>query len=168
MREYETIYLTKPDITSEAGAKLKEKLQGALEKFGAKTLHQVDWGKRKLAYEVKKEKFGRYFYLSYLSEGNVTAELERLLKYDDSVLKFISVQVADEVDAEARLKNPGTPPSPPEEPASRYASDSASSSESSGRSFANRDYRAPREDRNLSANSDTGEEAYGEDENADS
>lgn len=121
MREYETIYVTKPGITSEAQAKLQEKLQGALEKAEAKLLHQVDWGKRKLAYEVQKEKIGRYFYLSYLSDSNVASELERLLKYDDQVLKFLSVQVADQVNAEERLQKPGEPPSPPEEP-SRYES----------------------------------------------
>lgn len=123
MREYETIYLAKASITPEQANKIKEKLQGALDKFESKKIHFVDWGKRKLAYEVQKEPYARYFYLSYLSNNNVTAELERLLKYDDQVVKFLSVCVAQDVDAEARLQKPGEPPAPPADPAARYSQD---------------------------------------------
>ena len=62
-----------------------------------------DQGRRRLAYEIQNFQKGRYIALQYLDEGAVVAHLERTLRLDDSILRFLTVQVSSEVkDVEAR------------------------------------------------------------------
>jgi small subunit ribosomal protein S6 len=49
------------------------------------------WGKRRLAYEIKKQKDGFYFYIDYAGDGSIVAEMERNFKIDDRVLKFMTI-----------------------------------------------------------------------------
>ncbi|HRY36102.1 MAG TPA: 30S ribosomal protein S6, partial [Smithellaceae bacterium] len=49
------------------------------------------WGKRRLAYEIKKQKDGFYFFIDYAGEGSIVSEMERNFKIDDRVLKFMTV-----------------------------------------------------------------------------
>lgn len=115
MREYETVYLLKPDLPVEQLSALKEKFSTAISKGEGHILSVGDWGKRKLAYDLKKNRYGHYIYLQYLSDGSLVKNLERLLKLDDSVLKFITVKLAEHVSTDERLKNKGEAPLPPEE-----------------------------------------------------
>jgi small subunit ribosomal protein S6 len=62
-----------------------------------------DVGKRKLAYEIQKFQKGHYLTLTYLDDGRAVKEIERLLRLEESVLRFLTVQVSAEVvDIEAR------------------------------------------------------------------
>lgn len=123
MREYESIYVLKPDLPADGVKALQEKLAAIIEKQGGRVLVQTDWGKRKLAYHVDKFRFGQYIYLQYLDLGAAVAELERILKYDDKVLKFLTVRLADKVDVEKRLASPVVPPVAPEEVGSYESED---------------------------------------------
>ncbi len=103
MREYETTFIVQPEISDEGRGTLVSKLEGALERQGAVRLMLDDVGKRKLAYEIKKFQKGHYLTLAYLDNGAAVKELERLLRLDESVLRFLTVQTADEVtDIESR------------------------------------------------------------------
>lgn len=103
MREYETSFVVQPEISDEACLALCAKLDSALEKQGAVRLLLDDAGKRKLSYEIQKFQKGRYLTLSYLDRGPVVRELERLLRLEESVLRFLTVRVHDDVtDIEAR------------------------------------------------------------------
>jgi small subunit ribosomal protein S6 len=50
------------------------------------------WGKRHLAYEIKKQKDGYYFLIDFAGDGPIVAELERTYKIDDRILKFMTVK----------------------------------------------------------------------------
>jgi small subunit ribosomal protein S6 len=103
VREYETTLIVQPEISDEGVQTLCQRLDGVLEKHGAIRLLHDDAGKRRLAYEIRKFQKGRYITLSYLDEGKAVPDLERSLRLDDSILRFLTVQVADEVkDVEAR------------------------------------------------------------------
>lgn len=115
MREYETIYVLKPDLPAEQVKVLKDKVQDIIEKAEGKVLHHVDWGKRRLAYKVEKFQQAQYIYLQYLDKGLSIAEIERILKNDDRVLKFLTVQVEEKVNVEDRLARAGEAPIAPEE-----------------------------------------------------
>lgn len=115
MREYETIYVLKPDLPADQVKVLKDKVQDIIEKAEGKVLHHVDWGKRRLAYRVEKFQQAQYLYLQYLDKGASVAEIERILKNDDRVLKFLSVQVEEKVDVQERLARAGEAPNAPEE-----------------------------------------------------
>ena len=74
-----------------------------LGKHEAQRLGLDDQGKRKLAYEIRKFQKGHYLCLSYLDTGKVVPELERTLRLEESILRFLTVQVNPEVkDIEAR------------------------------------------------------------------
>lgn len=102
-REYETIYIMRPDLGEDEEAAVGERMNGILEKTQARLLKQAVWGKRKLAYEIKKYSKGVYVSLQYLSGTDTVRELERNLKILDPVIRFQTFKVADRVDVEKRL-----------------------------------------------------------------
>ena len=59
-REYETIYILRPDISNEAVGLVNTKIRGVIEAGGGNLLKVENWGKRRLAYEVKKQMKGMY------------------------------------------------------------------------------------------------------------
>ena len=103
MREYETTFIVQPEITNDVRDAFLTKLDAQLETSGATRLMLDDWGKRKLAYEIQNFQKGHYYSLKYLDEGSSVAELERLLKLEESILRYLTVRVAEDVaDIEAR------------------------------------------------------------------
>jgi small subunit ribosomal protein S6 len=104
MREFETTFIVQPEISDEACAELCTRLDGILEKHGARRVMLDDWGKRKLAYEIQRFQKGHYFVLYYLDEGKAVPDVERMLRLEESVLRFLTVRAKDHVsDVEARL-----------------------------------------------------------------
>ncbi|MFO1518371.1 MAG: 30S ribosomal protein S6 [bacterium] len=104
MREYETLYLLQPDLSTEKIEEFNNKLSEIIKSQGGNPLTVFNWGKRRLAYRVGKGNHGVYVYLNYLGQGNLVAEIERILKYDDNVLKYITVKLEDDVNVEERVK----------------------------------------------------------------
>jgi len=103
MREYETTVIIQPEISDEAVQEFCGRLDGIVEKDGGIRLMVDDQGRRRLAYEIENFQKGRYLMLQFLDEGSVVPNLERALRLDDSVLRFLTVQVSSEVvDIEAR------------------------------------------------------------------
>ena len=101
-REYETIYILRPDITNEVIGQVNVKIRGVVEAGGGTLLKVENWGKRKLAYEVKKQLKGIYLFFSYLGTAGLVEELERNLRLTDSVIRYYSVKMAENVDPAAR------------------------------------------------------------------
>ena len=98
MREYETTFIVQPEISDEVCQELFARLDGILEREGAVRLLHDDQGKRKLAYEIRKFQKGRYVTTFYLDQGAAVAPLERTLRLEESVLRFLTVQVTDQVE----------------------------------------------------------------------
>jgi len=105
VREYETTFIVQPEISDEGVKALCDRLDAVLAKRDATRLLYDDMGRRRLAYEIQHFLKGRYLTLMYLDTGAVIPELERTLRLEDSVLRFLTVQVSDHVvDIEARKK----------------------------------------------------------------
>ncbi len=103
MREYDTTFIVQPEITEEARETLLGRLRGILERAGAVPLEVEDMGKRKLAYEIRRFQKGHYLSLFYADSGKAVSELERALRLDESILRFLTVrQDGDITDLEAR------------------------------------------------------------------
>jgi len=103
VREYETTFIVQPEITDDVRDAFLAKLDAHLETEGAQRLMLDDWGKRKLAYEIEDFQKGHYYSLKYLDEGQAVAGLERMLKLEESVLRYLTVKVAETVtDLDAR------------------------------------------------------------------
>lgn len=101
-REYETIYILRPDITNEAVGLVNTKVRGVIETGGGTLLKVDNWGKRRLAYEVQKQMKGMYLFFSYLGPAGLVEEVERNLRLTDSVIRTYSVKIADNVDPASR------------------------------------------------------------------
>ncbi len=97
MREYETTIIIQPEITDEGVGEIEGRIDGVLEKAGAIRLLYEDLGKRRMAYEIQNFQKGRYIELQFLDSGAVVADLERSLRLEDSILRYLTVQVDDEV-----------------------------------------------------------------------
>lgn len=95
-REYETIYVLRPDVARETTEGLASRLSDVIKTDGA-LLKVENWGRRRLAYDVQKQKRGIYVYLKYAGTGVVVSEVERALNLQESVMKFQTVKTADEV-----------------------------------------------------------------------
>ena len=104
MREYELNFIIQPEISEEGSQAILDRLDAILDGSQAVRLLCDDLGKRKLAYEVRKFQKGHYYILSFLDRGAVVPDLERTLRLEESVLRFLTVKVADQItDVEGRL-----------------------------------------------------------------
>ena len=92
MQLYESIFILRPSLTDEDTGRLIDKMKGVLERSGAQILKAEPWGKKKLAYEVKRERKGTFVYLHFKAQGPAVGELERSYRLEDSILKFLTVR----------------------------------------------------------------------------
>ena len=92
MKRYEVIAIVKSDLTEEDINALIERCQAIItDRKGV--IAKVDkWGKRRLAYEINKQKDGFYYLIDFAGDGPIVAELERNFKIDDRILKFMTVK----------------------------------------------------------------------------
>lgn len=90
---YETIFIVNPNISDDDVNKTTEKMQEIVTREGGQILKVENWGKKKLSYEVKKQKKGTYAYFLYEAGPTLVAELERNLRLSDAVLKFLTVRL---------------------------------------------------------------------------
>ncbi|HSG06003.1 MAG TPA: 30S ribosomal protein S6 [Nitrospiria bacterium] len=112
MQTYESIFITRPTLSEEESTKLLDKVKAVVEKNGGSLTQAENWGKKKLAYEVKKEKKGIYFILRFSGSGKLVDELERNYRVEDSVLKYMTVKPpkGDEGKIPSQAPDGGRPP----------------------------------------------------------
>jgi small subunit ribosomal protein S6 len=106
VREYETIYILRFDIDSETAERVQARVNDAVDREQGKLVKVEAWGRRRLAYSLGKQRRGVYVYLKYVGGGNLVAEVERNLKLQDAVVKFMTVKTSDEVDLGALQIDP--------------------------------------------------------------
>lgn len=111
-REYETIYILRPESGEEEIARIRNRVEAVIEQTGGHMLKFDDWGQRKLAYEIhdkgesRRYDRGLYQYYRYLVLPDTVNEIERNLNIIDTVLKFMSVKLDDDLIPEERLARP--------------------------------------------------------------
>lgn len=94
---YESIFILRSSLGDEEAEAVIEKMKSVLTKHGATIVKAENWGKKKLAYEIKHDRRGTYILLQFESaQENVVSELERLYRLEDSVIKFLTVRVEEE------------------------------------------------------------------------
>ncbi len=101
-REYETIFILRPEANTENIQEVNARIRRIVEAASGKLIRVENWGKRKLAYEIKKELKGIYLYWLYLGASDLVAELERNLRMLDQVIRYYTVKVDENVDPSAK------------------------------------------------------------------
>ena len=97
MRRYETIFITDPDLPDDDVNGLVAGFSATVTDRKGEVLQTEDWGRKKLAYTVKKRREGRYVRLEYSApDGAVPAELERRMRMSEPVIKFLTVRMDDD------------------------------------------------------------------------
>ncbi len=94
---YESIFIINANLPDEETNATIKKMQDVVAKQGGEMVKFEDWGKRKLAYEVKKQKRGHYAFFQFTGGAQTVSELERTYKLTDAVIKFITVRLEKEL-----------------------------------------------------------------------
>jgi len=107
MRRYETVVITDPDLSDEDRGQLFERLKELIPGQDGFLVMFDEWGTQKMAYEIRKKIRGHYVRLDYCGTGDLVAEMERLFRIDDRVLKYMSILLDKDADLES-LKQANT------------------------------------------------------------
>jgi small subunit ribosomal protein S6 len=103
-RIYEVLFIADPNLGEPDVDKLTETVQGFAEKEGARTQKVEKWGKKRLAYDVRKHREGYYVLLVLEGRPEMVHELERRMRVTDGVVKFITVRVDEDLRKAERRK----------------------------------------------------------------
>ena len=91
MNKYESVIIINPNLEAEAIKGLVEKISNLINNNGT-VVSVEEIGKKKLAYEIKKNKEGYYIIIKFEAKPEVITELERVYRITDEVIKFIVVK----------------------------------------------------------------------------
>ncbi len=92
-REYEMMVVLSPDLTLEEIPDKMESLRGLLSDNGGTVTEIIDWGRRRLAYPIRRFFEGHYVIAEFTAEsGEGNREVERALMIDESVLRHLIVR----------------------------------------------------------------------------
>ena len=97
-RAYETIYILRPNAGEEAAEKVAGRVVETIDRLEGKLVEVDVWGRRRLAYKIKGNAKGVFIYLRYLGYPGLVQEIERNMRMLDSVLKYQTVKLEDELD----------------------------------------------------------------------
>ncbi len=107
-REYETIYLMRPDVSKEAAAKVAQRIEDVMTREVGKLTQVETWGRRSLSYPVGRYKRAVYVYIKYVGGNTLVGELERNLRLLDDVIKFQTVLTNPDVSLDVVAVDPET------------------------------------------------------------
>jgi small subunit ribosomal protein S6 len=121
LREYEVVYVLAPNADNAEAERINAKVTEVVSGFGGKLIKLDNWGRRKLAYPIKRNTRGIFVYVKYVANPGVVAEIERNLRIADSVLRYQSSLLNDAIEGEVAVDPedvkfaPVTPAEPEEE-----------------------------------------------------
>jgi small subunit ribosomal protein S6 len=101
MRRYEAVFIVNPELSEDQHQPLFDKLNGLVSEDQGMLVKLDQWGDKRLAYEIKKHTRGYYVLMDFCGDGALVKEIERNLRLDDRVLKYMTVLKDETVDLEA-------------------------------------------------------------------
>ena len=93
LRPYEILIIVDPRPIEEEVAALLTQLGENIKSLGAEVVKMENWGKRRLAYDIRKQREGTYAVYEVSAEPAMVKEFERQLRLNEQVLRFLSTQV---------------------------------------------------------------------------
>jgi small subunit ribosomal protein S6 len=95
LRLYDVLVIADPRLTEEEVAQLLGRLQESATGLRGEVVSTENWGKRRLAFEIRKQREGSYLLLQLKAEPAVVREYERQLRLNESVLRFMTTRVVE-------------------------------------------------------------------------
>jgi small subunit ribosomal protein S6 len=103
-RLYDLIFIIRPATSEEEIKKVEHVVEHACSEKGGKIEKTEHWGTRKLAYRVAKHREGIYVYFQIrTNHGELLAELERRLRVQDSVIKYLTIRLDEDIKRQKKL-----------------------------------------------------------------
>ena len=109
MTGFELVFITDPALSDKELESLQKNIKMSLSKSEGKLVHEYEWGRRRLAYEIEGNDFGVYHTWYFTGNGKTVDELQRQFGYSDNVLRHNIVK-AEDLDAEAAFMQTLIPP----------------------------------------------------------
>ena len=91
MRNYELMFIVHPDKAGDDYTAVVDKFKGILAELNCEMLQVEEWGEKKLAYPIKKQGRGSYVLFDFKGEAEVVAEIERRMRIDEAIIRFMTV-----------------------------------------------------------------------------
>ncbi len=93
MALYEHTFLVRPDAAPQAVEAIGEEMKGLIEKAGGKVSKTESWGLRTLTFRMNKNRKAHYVFMNIDAEWAAIAEMERQLKLNEDVLRYLTIRV---------------------------------------------------------------------------
>jgi small subunit ribosomal protein S6 len=104
-RQYELVYIVSPDTTEQEVTDLHAQIEAAIGRIGGELVKSENWGRRKMAYEIGPHKEGVYVLELINGGGELMKEIERRLRVNEKVLRYLVVRVDEELRAAERARS---------------------------------------------------------------
>jgi small subunit ribosomal protein S6 len=95
-RTYEVMYIVDPETADDAIGTLNETMSKLIETEGGTIIRRDDIGRKRMAYEINKKKEGYYVLFEIEGSGQEIAELERRMRVNDAIIRFVTVRVDED------------------------------------------------------------------------
>ena len=96
MNKYELTAVVSANIEDDERAAVVNKLKAYVERFGGKVTNVEEAGKKRLAYEIQKQKEAFYYFIQFYAEATAPAEIENRVRIMDNVLRFLIVRTDED------------------------------------------------------------------------
>jgi small subunit ribosomal protein S6 len=100
LTRYDLVFITLADLPNEEIDAVVERYGSIITNMKGQMIRVNRWGKRKLAYLIGKQSRGYYVMMDFAGTGSIVSELERNLKFDEKVLKYMTVKQDDSITLE--------------------------------------------------------------------
>jgi len=92
MPNYETVFIIKPELSDEKVTEVVEKVKGIISSCDGNVVLSDSWGRRRLAYNIGKNKEGNYYLLQFSAAPTVNDELEKYFKTSDTIIRHMIIR----------------------------------------------------------------------------
>ena len=99
MRHYEVTWIMRPSLGEAQFTEIIDRTAAIITGDGGTVIDLSRWGIKKLAYDIKKESQGCYVCMNCAAPGSTVKELERIFRIDDRILRYLTIKLADTIDA---------------------------------------------------------------------
>jgi len=104
-RTYELVYIVTPEQTEEQVAELHAQVESIVQKFSGRVDKTENWGRKRLAYEIARQKEGIYVLEWLIGPPDMIKELDRRLKVMDQVIRHLVIRVDEDMAVAERRRS---------------------------------------------------------------